>query len=117
MSGRLLIGVVLVWTLCSDLHAQAPRPWPEPEVCNEALLADYQRREELIFDLMMYLHECRERFHGCEPNSYWTLEESRRLWLEAHPEIERRQRFERERRDLDMREALEEMEQEAEEEQ
>jgi len=51
----LLVGL-LFGSLISPLRAQDPAPWPAPEVCNDELLADYERREGLIFDLMMMLH-------------------------------------------------------------
>jgi len=97
VSGRFLLGVVLVWTFCSDLHAQTSPPWPAPEVCNDALLEDYQRREELIFDLVMYMHECRERFGGCSPDSNWAWEEGVRRWRADHPREVLRERDEHER--------------------
>jgi hypothetical protein len=89
MKARTLMGVLLIWVFCSDLQAQVPAPWPEPEVCNDALLEDYQRREELIFDLMMYMEECRLRYGGCAPDSTWTLDDAERRWRTAHPDAAR----------------------------
>lgn len=78
-------------------RAQAPEPWPAPEVCNDELLADYAERERLIGDLMMDLRECRLRYGGCAPGSTWVIDERRRRWREAHPEIVRREEEARER--------------------
>lgn len=93
----LLLGLLL-GSLISPLRAQdpAPAPWPIPEVCNDALLADYQLREELIFDLMMDLHECRLRYGGCAPGSTWYLDYVDRRWRDDHPEIAGREAEERE---------------------
>jgi len=89
----LLVGLLL-GNLISPLRAQ--EPWPATEVCNDELLADYARREELIFDLVAYMHECRWRYGGCAPDSTWVQDETNRRWLAAHPEIVQRQREERE---------------------
>lgn len=101
-------GVILV---VLSVSAQEPAPWPAPEVCNEELLADYRLREELISDLMMDLQECRLRYGGCAPGSTWLLEEINRRWLAEHPEIERREREEREAWHREMERELEAEEQ------
>ena len=91
----LLVGLLL-GGLISPRRAQDPAPWPAPEVCNDALLADYERREGLIFDLMVDLTECRERYGGCAPNSTWVRDHLERRWLAEHPEIALRRQEERE---------------------
>lgn len=63
----------------SPVAAQAP------EECTSELVADYEAREWLIFDLMMEVQECRIRFGGCRPGEHWLLDEQERQWHAAHP--------------------------------
>lgn len=88
--GVLVLGM-LFGSMVGSLRAQ------EPEVCNEELLEDYALREELIFDLMMQVRECRWRYGGCAPDSTWVMDYTNSLWLASHPEVVRSRSAEVER--------------------
>ena len=105
------LGVAL-GPLVIPTQAQEPALWPAPYVCDDELLADYELREELIFDLMMDMRECRQRFGGCAPDSTWVLDQERRAWREDHPETQeqREEREERERREREQERVMEELE-------
>lgn len=85
---QMLIGMVVGFLLASwiyGVNVAAQDPWPAHEECTPELVEDYERREWLLFDLMMEVRECRERFGGCQPGTHWIEDEMERRYRAAHP--------------------------------